>query len=104
MKKIVIIILSLALIVLVIFGIIKIKGKNVQSNTNNIQMDTSEEIKQLSFTQAGMIIFDGLQKAGFSTQNAADLIVRLIAEFATYEQLKEAFAKDNKTSTDTPVT
>ena len=43
-----------------------------------------------------MIIFDDLQKAGFSTCNAAELIVKAIAEFATYEQLKKAFAKDNE--------
>lgn len=46
MKKILIIILSEALIVLAIFGIIKVKNRNGQSNTNSIQMETLEEIKQ----------------------------------------------------------
>lgn len=47
MKKIVIIILGIALIVLLTFGIIKVKNNNVPSNTNSIQLETSEEIKQL---------------------------------------------------------
>lgn len=46
MKKIVIIIFSLALVVLVTFGIIKVKNKNVQGSTNNVQVETAEEIKQ----------------------------------------------------------
>ena len=51
---------------------------------------TPEEIQTVSFFQAYFWICTGLERAGYSREQAAALIVRLLRDFATPEQLEAA--------------